>query len=59
MMWFIIGVLVAGTISIIVVMFPFSSYVKLFEVLKYMYDTKKAKKKYKKELKNTDKPREI
>ena len=56
MMWFITGVLVFGTISIIIVTFPLSSYIKLFEVLKYMHNTKKIKKKYKKESKYTDKP---
>ncbi len=57
MMGFIIGVFVLGICSIIYVTFPFSSYVKLFEILKHMYITKKIKKKYKNKInKSTDKP---
>ncbi len=55
MMWFITGVLVFGTISIIIVAFPISSYIRLFEVLKYMYNTRKIKKKYKKKIKSKEK----
>ena len=47
MMAFIIGVFVFGMVSIIYVAFPLSSYTKLLDIIKHMYNTKKIKKKYK------------
>ena len=56
MMNFIIGVFILGIGSIIYVIFPFSSYVEFFEVLKYMHTTKKIEKKCERKNKISDKP---
>lgn len=45
MMTFIILVFVFGALSVIYVLFPLSSYAKLFNILKHVYITKKSKKK--------------
>ena len=50
MMAFIIGIFVFGICSIIYVVFPLSSYIKAFEILKHMYTTIKIIKKYKNEI---------
>lgn len=56
MMAFIIGAFAFGICSIIYVVFPLSSYVKAFEILKHMYTTRKIRKNIKMKLKITDKP---